>query len=183
MIPCGDGRKDKINRSNIYHRIKMLELIKNDLIYEDLPVYIDLTEYNNKKYMPTINLLDKLTNDHPNYKFSFCLGSDLIKSLHRWEKGERIINDFELIVLKRPGYDLSGVNYLDKCKILETNFDSSSTQIRNRIDDVIIKKSKIHLGILGLTSRSVLKYIYENSLYKVENNICDVSSDDRYIEY
>ena len=183
MVPCGDGRKDKTNRSNIFHRIKMLECIKNDLIYEDLPVYIDLTEYNNKKYMPTIQLFDKLSKDHPTYKFSFCLGSDLIKSLHRWEEGLRIINEFELIVLKRPGYDLSGVSYIDKCKILETNFDGSSTQIRNRIDDVIKTKSKIHLGIAGLTTRSVLKYIYENSLYLVESNICDVNIDDYYKEY
>mmetsp|Transcript_15135 Transcript_15135/g.15683 ORF Transcript_15135/g.15683 Transcript_15135/m.15683 type:complete len:272 (+) Transcript_15135:35-850(+) len=170
IVPCGDGRKDKSLRCNAIHRINMLELIKQDLVYVDLPVFIDRTEYKNKQYMPTYDLLRKLQGDYPNYTFSFCLGSDLLKGLPKWEYGTNIINEFELIVLCRPGYKIEGVSFIDKCKVLETNYENSSTQVRQRIESVLEKKHKVHLGISGLTSRSVLRYIYENGLYMVESS-------------
>lgn len=179
IVPCGDGRKDKNLRCSAYHRIKMLECIKNDLVYQDLPVYIDITEYKNGTFMPTYDLLCKLQNEYPSYKFSFCFGSDIAKGLPFWEDGNTIIKNFELIIIKRPGFLLDEVSYIEKCKIMETNFDNSSTQIRNRIDDVLSKKHKIHLGISGLTSRSVLKYIYDNNLYKVETYCEDLGNQDK----
>ena len=173
IIPCGDGRTDKILRSKVYHRIKMLELIKHDLVYPDLPVYINKTEYENKMFMPTYDLLMKLKKENPSYSFSFCFGSDLLISLPTWEDSQTIIDNFELIVLSRPGYDIKNIDYIRKCLILETHLDHSSTQIRMRIGDVVDKKHRIHLGISGLTSRSVIKYIYDNSLYKVEST-CEI---------
>lgn len=168
IIPCGDGRSDKNLRSSCEHRINMLELIKKDLVYEDLPVYIDKTELHNNKYMPTIDLLEKLKRDYPTYNYTFCFGSDLLSSLPNWEYGETIINNYNKIVMTRPGHSVD-VFYKDKCKFLVSNFDNSSTQIRDRISSVIEKKHKIHLAISGLTTRSVIDYIYENNLYKVES--------------
>ena len=165
IVPCGDGRKDKKLRCNAYNRIKMLSLIRNDVVYPDLPVNIELTEYNNKKFMPTYDLLKKLKNDYSTYNFSFCLGSDLLVSLPKWEYGMDIINEYELIIMHRPGYEIKNLNLLKKYHILESTLDNSSTKIRNRIEEVINKKHKVYLGISGLTSRSVIQYIIENELY------------------
>jgi nicotinate-nucleotide adenylyltransferase len=173
IAPCGDGRVDKNIRCDINHRIKMLELIKQDIVYGDLPVYINDTEKLNGMYMPTWNLLTKLQEDYQDYTFSFCFGSDLVKGLPNWEYGKDIIEKFDLVVLSRPGYDYKDVDYINKCKILETNFDNSSTRVRQRIEEVIKKKHKVHLAISGLTSRSILQYIYENNLYKVESSCKD----------
>lgn len=170
IIPCGDGRTDKNLRCDITHRIEMLELIKRDIVYNDLPVYIKDTERQNGIFMPTWNLLMKLQEDYSSFKFTFCFGSDLLKGLPYWEFGKEIIEKFELVVLARPGYDYKDIDYIQKCLILETNFDNSSTRVRQRIEEVIKKKHKVHLAISGLTSRSVLQYIYENSLYKVESS-------------
>lgn len=169
LTPCGDGRADKKLRTTGADRVKMLELIKGDVVYEDLPIYINKQEIENGKYMPTIDLLTKLQSTYPFTKFYFTFGSDLAKSLPKWESGEQIINDFGLIMINRPGHVISDIPYIDKCHIINTNLDGSSTTIRNRIDSVLNKKNKIHLGISGLTSRSVLKYIYDNCLYKVES--------------
>lgn len=176
IVPCGDGRDDKKLRCTVDKRIKMLELIKEDFIYQDLPVYINEIESINGRFMPTYELLNKLKVDFPDYSFSFCLGSDLLQSLPYWDSGKNIINEFELIVLARPGYDYKNIYYIDKCKVLETQFDNSSTKIRSRIDTVLEKKNKVHLGISGLTSRSVINYIYENNLYKVDS-ICELDDD------
>ena len=178
IVPCGDGRDDKQLRSSIKHRIAMIELIKEDLIYEDLPVYINKAEYENGKFMPTWDLLIKLSTEYPNYKFSFCLGSDLLSSLKSWEYGEQIIEKFEIIVLSRPGFEYKNIDFIDKCRILDTKYDNSSTIVRNRIEDVLNKQNKIHLGISGLTSRSVINYIYINNLYKVNS----ISEEDEEIE-
>jgi len=33
------------------------------------------------------------------------MGSDLIKSLHWWEEGDRLINEMPMIIFRRKGYD------------------------------------------------------------------------------
>lgn len=168
IVPCGDGREDKKLRTSIDHRINMLECIKNDLAYSDLPIYIKSTEKENGKFMPTFDLLERLKSQNSTYNFYFCFGSDLANSLPRWEFGEKIISDYGLILIQRPGYETKGIPYLDKCSILTSNLDFSSTIIRNRIENFMTKKNRVHLGISGMTTKSVIDYIYKNGLYKVD---------------
>lgn len=150
----------------------MLELIIKDVVYSDLPVYVNSAEIENGTFMPTYDLLTKLSNDFPEYKFYFTFGSDLAESLPNWEYGNEIINKYNPILISRPGYKIfdkeSTINYIDKCIVIQSYLDVSSTLVRNRIEEKQYKKDKIHLGISGLTSRSVLNYIYKNSLYKIE---------------
>ena len=151
----------------------MLELIIKDVIYSDLPIFINSAEIENGKFMPTYELLEKLSKDFPDYIFYFAFGSDIAPGLTKWEFGKEIIEKYNPILITRPGYDVkenkSKINYYDKCKLITSNLEGSSTTIRNRIDESLIKKNRIHLGISGLTSRSVLEYIYKNTLYKVES--------------
>jgi len=168
IVPCGDGREDKKLRTSVDHRINMLECIKRDLVYNDLPIFIKSTEMENGKFMPTIDLLNKLKEENTAYNFNFCFGSDLAKSLPTWEDGDKIINDYGLILIQRPGYNTNGISYLDKCLILTSNLDFSSTVIRKRIENFMTNKNRVHLGISGMTTKSVINYIYEKGLYKVD---------------
>ena len=59
------------------------------------------------------------------------------------------------------------VGLLQIFAIFETNFEGSSTVIRNRIFNYLENTNKINLGINGLTTNSVIKYIIENKLYKI----------------
>ncbi len=168
IVPCGDGREDKKLRTSVDHRINMLERIKSDLVYNDLPIFIKTTEKDNGKFMPTIELLEKLKADNITCNFNFCFGSDLAKSLPTWEFGDKIIKDYGLILIQRPGYETKEISYLDKCLILTSNLDFSSTVIRKRIGNFMKTKKRVHLGISGMTTKSVIDYIYENGLYTVE---------------
>jgi nicotinate (nicotinamide) nucleotide adenylyltransferase len=171
IVPCGDGRSDKGLKSDAIHRLKMLELLKMDLIYDDLPIFIKDTEIQNKKYMPTWDLLEKLNKDYPENKFFFSCGSDIANSIITWDFGKELCEKYNFIIITRPGYSIIEYKDLKSYIILECSYDNSSTKIRSRIEEFLDKKNKVHLGISGLTSRSVLNYIYSNNLYKIDS-IC-----------
>lgn len=169
IIPCGDHRTDKVLRTEIKHRLKMLELILNDIVYPDIPIFVKNTEETHGKFMPTIELLDELKIKNPDYSFFFSLGSDLTSSLKTWEEYDRIINDFGLILISRPSYPLE--EEFKHFKIVKIELDGSSSQVRNRIQCMLKEKNKVHLGISGLTTRSVIDYIYNCGLYKVSYDV------------
>lgn len=169
IVPCGDGRSDKGLKSDAIHRLKMLELLKMDLIYDDLPIFIKDTEIQNKKYMPTWDLLEKLSRDYPENKFFFSCGSDIANSIITWDFGKELCEKYNFIIITRPGYSIIEYKDLKSYIILECSYDNSSTKIRSRIEEFLDKKNKVHLGISGLTSRSVLNYIYSNNLYKIDS--------------
>ena len=167
IIPCGDNRGDKKLKSNGQHRIEMVKLILNDIIDKEVPIKINDIEIKEGKYLPTWDLIEMLKIRYPNYNFFFIIGSDLLASLRTWDNGDRLANETTFIVLRRPGYDFDESLIPEKSTILETNFEGSSTVIRNRIFNYLENTNKINLGINGLTTNSVIKYIIENKLYKI----------------
>ena len=167
MIPCGDNRGDKKLKSNGMHRIEMVKLILNDIIDNDVPIKVNDIEVKEGNYLPTWNLLELLKKKYPKYEFYFIMGSDLVSSFRNWENGERLAKEVSFIILKRPGYNFDLSFIPDNSKILETNFEGSSTVIRNRLINYLERNNKINLGINGLTTNSVIKYIIENKLYQI----------------
>ena len=70
------------------------------------------------------------------------MGSDLIKSLHLWDDGERLINEMPIIVFRRKGYDneelFNHANFPKNDPIVVDEEKSligviSSTEIRRRV--------------------------------------------------
>jgi len=72
-------------------------------------------------------------------------------------------------------------NFPKNYRILEEFIDASSTKIRNRIDEHIKLKKKLDLGISGLTTKSVIKYIQAFKLYSLTNNDEQLNSDNGQI--
>merc|ERR1712151_1231151 len=89
IVPCGDGRDDKSLKTAGHHRLNMLKLILNDLVDSSIPIKINDYEIETKKYWNTYKLLEKFGEPNPNYEFHFCLGTDLINGLHKWNYGEK----------------------------------------------------------------------------------------------
>jgi nicotinic acid mononucleotide adenylyltransferase len=97
------------------------------------------------------------------------MGDDLVESFRSWEKGEQLAKNEEFIILKRFGYNPDVKFYPDHYRIVETYIEGSSTNVRNRIKEQIETRNKVNLGINGLTTTSVIKYIVENKLYQKLN--------------
>ena len=169
IVPCGDGRCDIKLRTPANHRLNMLHLIKDDLIAHNVPIFIDETEINRGEYIPTYYLLKELEETHKDMEFVFCIGTDLLEGLKTWDECDKLVEEFEFIIVSREDYplvlDLPEVVYPKKYEVLETIINGSSTKVRNRIHSRI--ENKLNLAINGLTTNRVIKYIQENKLYSI----------------
>ena len=169
IVPCGDGRCDIKLRTPANHRLNMLHLIKDDLIAHNVPIFIDETEINRGEYIPTYYLLKELEETHKDMEFVFCIGTDLLEGLKTWDEYDKLVEEFEFIIVSREDYplvlDLPEVVYPKKYEVLETIISGSSTKVRNRIHSRI--ENKLNLAINGLTTNRVIKYIKENKLYSI----------------
>lgn len=172
LIPCGDGRSDKSLKTPSVHRLKMLEYIKEDLIPKNVPIFINETEIKRGEYIPTYYLLKEFEQVYPNKEFVFCIGTDLLETLNEWDESDKLVEEFEFIIIPRDGYPIKmdanplGI-YPKKYKVLRSiNSSGSSTAIRDRIHSRI--ESKLNLAINGLTTARVINYIQENNLYSLK---------------
>ena len=79
----------------------------------------------------TYNTLEKLSALHPHRHFALLMGGDNINILHKWYRGEEILNRYPIIVYPREGVDTEaicnekGAIYIDAPMV-----NISSTQIR-----------------------------------------------------
>jgi nicotinic acid mononucleotide adenylyltransferase len=98
----------------------------------------------------------------------------LLHGISSWNNSSELLEELEFIICKRVNYNPSIENYPLNFRILEGYIDASSTRIRNRIHGNLNQRKKLNLGINGMTTQSVIKYICENNLYSVKDCACDV---------
>ncbi|MGM9969379.1 MAG: nicotinate (nicotinamide) nucleotide adenylyltransferase [Anaeroplasma sp.] len=159
VVPTGNYYK-KSNLLKGEERIKMLELM-----FKDNPRVI-ICDYEFKNNLIcTYRSLDYLQNMYKGDKIYFILGSDNLKSFHTWKKYEYILNNYNLLVIKRKNIDIT--NELEKYKsydgeilCVDLDLDStSSSMIRDcfaKYDDEVAAK---------YLDESVYKYIIQKGFY------------------
>lgn len=142
-------------------RLTMTNFLKNtNILVSDI-------EIQNKTDGQTINTMRLLTNNFPNHTFSFCMGSDNLKSFKLWDHWEELITTWDFLVFPRPGFDFDlkkfgfeNPNYRFKLiqhPLLATT-DISSTLIRKRL--------QANAAIDYLLPDKVRQFIHENKLYQ-----------------
>jgi nicotinic acid mononucleotide adenylyltransferase len=119
--------------------------------------------------------LKEFQSQYPNYKFIFSLGTDLIDGISSWNNSTQLLEEFEFIICKRVNYNPSFEKYPQNNRILEGYVDASSTRIRNRIHRNLNQRKKLNLGINGMTTQSVIKYICGNNLYSINDCVCNMA--------
>jgi len=96
----------------------------------------------------------------PNAELTLVVGSDLVEQLPRWYKAQELFQQVKILVVPRPGYELSDAALqavrdqggdIDVANIAKT-FDISSTYFRRTEDPDAL-------------SKSVRDYIDQNNLY------------------
>ena len=130
------------------------------------PVRVDPIEVENGDSIPTAYLMDQLQEKYKDtHLFYFIMGSDLIKSLHWWDDGERMINEMPTIIFRRKGYNneelFSHANFPKNNPIIIDEEKSligviSSTEIRRRVCE---NAHLPYLGIAGLVTPKVIQYL------------------------
>ena len=109
-------------------RLKMVELaLEGDsrLKVSGIEMSLSLPSY-------TINTLRALSEQYPEDQFVFICGMDSLQGLRHWREYQAILENYELLVFPRKGYD--GGELIHHLKVLETPvIEVSSTFIRNSL--------------------------------------------------
>ena len=147
--------KDKESLLNEYDRIHLINLaIENNknLKASDIEFKLPQPSY-------TIDTLTHIKEKYPQHEYSLIMGSDNLASIHKWKHYQQIIDNHELYVYKRRGFETSA--YADNMRIHRLNFpfiDISATFIRQNI--------KSGISMEYFLPEQVWEYIKENRLYR-----------------
>ena len=101
----------------------------------------------------TLRTVRRLTELHPEHRFSLVIGSDLLAEVGRWYGGDELARTVPFIVVGRPGAQPDGGT-----APAITLPDVSSTAVRGAL--------AAGRSVEGLVPRAVLDYIHTKGLYR-----------------
>lgn len=97
--------KQKASLLDDYQRLELV----NRAIDDDDRFRASNIEFKLPKPSYTVDTLAYLQDKYPKYDFKILMGSDNLKSIHKWKNYESILENHSLIVYPRPGFDVSGL--------------------------------------------------------------------------
>lgn len=87
---------------NEYDRLHLV----NKAIEDDVRLKASDIEFKLPKPSYTATTLAFLKDKYPDYQFSIIMGSDSLQNLGKWKNFESITKHYEIIVYKRPGFEV-----------------------------------------------------------------------------
>jgi len=177
MVPSGP-RPDKPDMLPAMQRFEMCQIAVSTMFAADFPVKVSKHEAEKDQPTPTYASLKWLTENFDNHEFSFVIGSDWLRpgmNIRGWVNGPQLLEEFEFLVVKRPGYDtvedLS--SYGPRFRWIEFPRDftlvessASSTEVRKRAKHDWANGITDLRDIEGLVPPGVYNFIVQNGLYK-----------------
>lgn len=136
-------------------RLKMVQLAVGDdprFHVSDIEMHLPLPSY-------TINTLTALSEQHTDCQFVFICGMDSLQNLHRWYQYQSILDNHELLVFPREGYDGGELVHHPSVTVLKTPIlEISSTFIRQ-----CVKEGR---DMRHFMPEKAFLYMQENGFYK-----------------
>ncbi len=158
FVPTGSKYKYKNNLLSDNVRFKMLKLMCEDN-------NLEVSNYELKdQVVYTYETLDYFKNKYKDDEIYFICGTDNLSYLDKWERGEYILSNHKLLVIKRNTDDINTLleKYKDyKNNIIVTEIDEneiSSTKIR----EMIYNNKRVN----DYLDDNIYSYIKENNLYR-----------------
>ncbi len=113
-------------------RLKMVQLAVGDdprFCVSDIEMHLPTPSY-------TINTLTKLSEQYPDCQFVFICGMDSLQNLRRWREYQKILDNYEILVFPREGYDGGELLDCPSVTVLKTPvLEISSSFIRQCIKE------------------------------------------------
>ena len=113
-------------------RLKMVQLAIGDdqrIRVSDVEMHLPTPSY-------TINTLTALSEQYPDCEFVFICGMDSLQNLKNWREYQKILDNYELLVFPREGYDGGELINYPSVTVLKTPIlEISSTFIRQCIKE------------------------------------------------
>lgn len=122
------------NSENLINEYDRLHLVQK-AIEKDPRLKASDIEFLLPKPSYTVHTLAYLKEKYPDYTFSIIMGSDGFRNLDKWKNPEIIIENYSIIIYKRPGFEID--NKLNaSIKIMDAPLlEISSTHIRGLIKE------------------------------------------------
>ena len=159
FVPTGNKYKYKNNLLSDNIRLEMLKLMCID------NEKLEVSDYELKEQVVyTYETLDYFKNKYKDDEIYFICGTDNLSYIDKWKKGEYILSNNKILVIKRNTDDINTLlnKYKDyKDNIIVTDIkenEISSTKIREMIYNN--KRAGVYLD------KKVYSYIKDNNLYK-----------------
>jgi nicotinate-nucleotide adenylyltransferase len=116
-------------------------------------------EFSMPKPSYTINTLRALSEQYPEDQFVFICGMDSLQNLKSWREYQKILDNYELLVFPREGYDGGDLINYPSVNVLKTPIlEISSTFIRN-----CIKKGR---DVRHFMPEKAFLYLKQNRFYE-----------------
>lgn len=113
-------------------RLKMVQLAVGDdprFCASDIEMHLPTPSY-------TINTLAALSEQYPDCQFVFICGMDSLQNFRNWREYQRILDNYELLIFPREGYDGGELINYPSVTVLKTPIlEISSTFIRQCIKE------------------------------------------------
>ena len=137
-------------------RLKMVQLAVGDdprFCVSDIEMHLPRPSY-------TINTLTALSEQHPDCQFIFICGMDSLQNFKNWREYQKILDNYELLVFPREGYDGGELKGYPSVSILKTPIlEISSTFIRQSIRE--------GRDVRHFVPEKVSNYLKENHFFEV----------------
>ena len=159
FVPTGSKYKYKNNLLSDKVRFEMLKLMCED------NKNLEVSDYELKEEVVyTYETLDYFKNKYKDDDIYFICGTDNLSYIDKWKRGEDILSNNKLLVIKRDTFDINTL--LDKYKDYKDNIivtdikenEISSTKIR----EMIYNNKRVE----NYLDKQVDLYIRENNLYR-----------------
>jgi nicotinate-nucleotide adenylyltransferase len=95
--------KKSVNLLNSYDRLYLV----NKAIENDNRMRVSNIEFQLPKPSYTATTLVYLKEKYPNEEFFIIIGSDSFQNLSKWKNYETIVKNYQLIIYKRPGFEIN----------------------------------------------------------------------------
>jgi len=155
VVSPHNPHKEKKTLAKDHDRFHLVDLAIGD----NVKIKASDIEFGLKKPSYTVDTLAYLNEKFPHHAFSLIMGGDNLGTFHKWKNYETILNNYDIYVYQRPGYDLGELQDHEKIHILEAPLLSiSASYIRKQVKE---KKS-----IQYLVPDKVWEYIGGSSLYR-----------------
>ncbi|MCB0715365.1 MAG: nicotinate (nicotinamide) nucleotide adenylyltransferase [Chitinophagaceae bacterium] len=117
------------NLLNEYHRLHLVQTA----IENDVRMKASNIEFSLPKPSYTSTTLAYLAEKYPEHEFVLIMGSDSFQNLHKWKNADNIINNYEIYIYLRPGFEVDNTLQA-KIKIMDAPLlQISATRIREDI--------------------------------------------------
>lgn len=131
LLPSGE-RRDKSIAAHREQRINLARALCASVVAQETILKVNTVELDSTAPTETYQTHRTLTSTYPEYELTWIFGSDSICTMKQWRGGEWLFRNMGMLIVPRPGVELTELPVNSKILDIQTP-DISSTEVRSRI--------------------------------------------------